>query len=124
MNNWHNWKIGTRFGILFGSILLALIALGGLGLRWLGNLNASTVATIQQRFNTVDLTHQPIEHSIDNARITVQLFDTTDPEDEKKLLQQNESISHEISGNTKQIEENLNSVQERDLFKTVMAKRI
>ncbi len=123
MMNWHDWKIGTRLGILFGSILLALILLGGLGLLWLGNLNARTIALIQQRYNTVELTHQTIEHSIDNARITMQLFLTTDPAEEQGLLQQNDSISHQISANTKQIEENLSSAQERDLFKTVQAKR-
>jgi len=123
MMNWHDWKIGTRLGILFGSILLALILLGGLGLLWLGNLNARTIALIQQHYNTVELTHQTIEHSIDNARITMQLFLTTDPAEEQALLQQNDSISHQISANTKQIEENLSSAQERDLFKTVQAKR-
>ncbi len=123
MMNWHDWKIGTRLGILFGSILLALILLGGLGLLWLGNLNARTIALIQQHYNTVELTHQTIEHSIDNARITMQLFLTTDPAEEQALLQQNDSLSHQISANTKQIEENLSSAQERDLFKTVQAKR-
>jgi methyl-accepting chemotaxis protein len=123
MKNWHNWKIGTRLGILFGSILLGLVLLGGVGLRWLGNLNANTVALIQQRYNTVEVTHQTIEHSIDNARITMQLFETTDPEEEKKLLQQNDSLSREIGSNTKQIEDQLSSAQEREFFKTVMAKR-
>ena len=123
MMNWHDWKIGTRLGILFGSILLALILLGGLSLFWLGNLNARTIALIQQRYNTVELTHQTIEHSIDNARITVQLFEITDPGEEQILLQQNDSISRQISANTKQIEDGLSSPQERDLFKTVQAKR-
>src|SRR5208283_4543167 len=91
MMNWHDWKIGTRLGILFGSIQLALILLGGLSLFWLGNLNARTIAVIQQRYNTVELTHQIIEHSIDNARITVQLFEITNPGEEQILLQQNDS---------------------------------
>ena len=40
---------------------------------------------MQKRYNTVELTHQTIENSITNARITLQLFETTDPEQEKKL---------------------------------------
>jgi methyl-accepting chemotaxis protein len=123
MMNWQNWKIGTRLAILFGSLLLCLVAFGALGLRWLGSLNANTVAVLQQRYSTVDLTHQTIEHSVDNARITLQLFENTDAEKEKKLLDQNDQISKEISKNTKEIEARLSSQEERDFFATVMANR-
>jgi methyl-accepting chemotaxis protein len=123
MMNWQNWKIGTRLGLLFGSMLLCLVVFGALGLRWLSTLNANTVAVLQQRYSTVDLTHQTIEHSVDNARITLQLFENTDEQKEKKLMDQNDSISKEISKNTKEIEERLNSQEERDMFATVMANR-
>jgi hypothetical protein len=32
MKNWQNWKIGTRLGVLFGSLLLCLVVFGALGL--------------------------------------------------------------------------------------------
>ena len=123
MKNWKNWKIGTRLGVLFGSMLLCLVAFGALGLKWLGALNASTVATLQERYSTVELTHQTIEHSIDNARVTMQLFETLDDQQEKKLMEQNEFISKEITKNTKEIEARLSSKEERDLFTTVMGNR-
>ena len=123
MKNWQNWKIGTRLGVLFGSMLLFLGAFGLLGLKWLGSLNANTIAAVQQRYNTVELTHQTIEHSIDNARVTIQLFETTDEQLEKKLLEQNDFISHEIGKNTKEIEAKLSSSEERELFATVMSNR-
>src|SRR3974390_588425 len=123
MTNWQNWKIGTRLAILFGSMLLCLAAFGALGLRWLGKLNANTVAVLQQRYSTVDLTHQTIEHSVDNARITLQLLENQDPEKEKKLMEQNDLISKEIGKNTKEIEARLSSQEERDFFATVMANR-
>lgn len=123
MKNWQNWKIGTRLGVVLGSILLCLVLVGGIGLRWLGSLNANTIAAVQQRYNTVELTHQTIEHSLDNSRITMQLFETTDEQQEKKLLDDNQSISGEISKNTKEIESRLNSPEERELFATVMANR-
>jgi len=123
MKNWKNWKIGTRLGVLFGSMLLCLVLLGALGLRWLGALNASTIAALQQRYGTVELTHETIEHSVDNARITVQLFETMDDQQEKKLMEQNEFISHEIGKNNKEIEARLSTPEERELFATVMANR-
>jgi methyl-accepting chemotaxis protein len=123
MKNWQNLKIGTRLGVLFGSMLLCLVVFGALGLKWLGALNASTIASLQQRYSTVDLTHETIEHSVDNARITLQLFENMDEQQEKKLLEQNSQISQEISRNTKEIEAHLSTQDERDLFATVMANR-
>jgi methyl-accepting chemotaxis protein len=123
MMNWKNWTIGTRLGLLFGSMLLCLVGFGALGLRWLGTLNANTIAALQQRYTTVELTHQTIEHSVDNARITFQLFENTDEQREKKLMEENDQISKEISNNTKEIEQRLNTQDERDLFATVMSNR-
>ncbi|HEY6339069.1 MAG TPA: methyl-accepting chemotaxis protein [Candidatus Sulfotelmatobacter sp.] len=123
MKTWQDRKIGTRLGVVFGVILLCVIAVGGFGLSWLGRLNSNMSASIQKRYNTVELTRQTIEHSITNARITFQLFETTDPEEEKRLNQQNEAISQEISGQVAQIEKSLSSSQERDLFEIVTHDR-
>jgi len=123
MKTWQEWKIGTRLGVLFGSFLVSLLTFGGLGLWWLSNLNATTLSGFQQRYNTVELTHRTVQHSIDNARITVQLFETTDPEEQRKLMQENDAISQEIAKDTNGIEGALTNAQERELFTTVMAKR-
>src|SRR5208337_104930 len=111
MKTWQDQKIGTRLGVVFGAILLCVIAVGGFGLSWLGRLNSNMSASMQKRYNTVESTHQTIENSITNARITLQLFDTSDLEEQKKLNQQNEAISHAISGQIAEIEKSLNSVQ-------------
>lgn len=123
MKNWQNWKIGTRLGALFGSMLLFLVIFCALGQRWLGNLNANTIAALQQRYNMVELTHETIEHSVDNARVTMQLFETTDDQREKHLLDENAEISRQITKNTKEIEDKLSTPEERELFTTVMANR-
>jgi len=123
MKNWQDRKIGTRLGVVFGTILLCLIAVGGFGLSWLGRLNSNMSASITKRYNTVELTRQTIEHSITNARITFQLFETTDPEQEKKLNQQNDAISQEISGQVAEIEKTLSTPQERELFEVVTQDR-
>jgi len=123
MKTWQDQKIGTRLGVVFGAILLCVIAVGGFGLSWLGHLNSNMSASIQKRYNTVELTRQTIEHSITNARITFQLFETTDPEQEKKLNQQNDAISQEISGQVADIEKALSSPQERELFEVVTQDR-
>jgi methyl-accepting chemotaxis protein len=123
MKTWQDWKIGTRLGVVFGAILLCVIAAGGFELNWLGHLNSNTSASIQKRYNTVELTHQTIENSITNARITLQLFETADPEQEKKLNQQNDAISQEISVQVATIEKSLSSSQERELFEVVNQDR-
>src|SRR5580658_7271275 len=123
MKTWQDRKIGTRLGVVFGGILLCVIAVGGFGLSWLGRLNSNMSAAMQKRYNTVELTRQTIENSITNARITMQLFETTDVEQEKKLNQQNEAVSREISTQIAAIEKSLSSVQERDLFEVVTQDR-
>ncbi|HEY6301856.1 MAG TPA: methyl-accepting chemotaxis protein [Terriglobales bacterium] len=123
MKTWQDRKVGTRLGVVFGAILLCVIAVGGFGLSWLGRLNSNMSASIQKRYNTVELTRQTIEHSITNARITFQLFETTDPEQEKILNKQNDAISQEISGQVAEIEKSLASSQERELFEIVTHDR-
>src|ERR1700722_19183138 len=123
MSTWQDQKIGPRLGVVFGAILVCVIAVGGFGLSWLGRLNSNMSASMQKRYNTVELTHQTIENSISNARITLQLFETTDPEEEKSLNQKNDAISQEISGQVAAIEKSLSSSQERELFETVTHDR-
>ncbi len=123
MKTWQDRKIGTRLGVVFGAILLCVIAVGGFGLGWLGRLNSNLSASVQKRYNTVELTHQTIENSITNARITLQLFETTDPDEEKKLNTQNEGITREINVQVAEIEKSLSSAQERDMFEVVTQDR-
>jgi methyl-accepting chemotaxis protein len=123
MSIWHDWKIGTRLGVLFGAILLWLIALGVVGLGWLGRLNDKTTESLQSRARIIRLTHDTISNSTDNARITMQLFETTDPEQEKKLNEQNDTISHHIGEAVKEIENSLNSREEKELFAVVTQHR-
>jgi methyl-accepting chemotaxis protein len=123
MKAWQDWKIGTRLMVQFGFILLLLVALGGVGLSWLGRLNAKTTAELQTRFNVTKLSNDTIANSTDNARITMQLFETTDPEEERKLNEQNDGISHQIGVEVAEIEKSLSSPEERDLFATVAEHR-
>jgi methyl-accepting chemotaxis protein len=123
MKKWGDLRIGARMGVVFGTILLCVIAAGAFGLTWLGRLNSETLAMLQKRYDTVEATHQTIENSITNARVTLQLFDATDPEQEKKLNAENEGNSREITKQVAIIEKNLSSQQERDLFNTVTEHR-
>jgi len=56
MKTWNDWKIGTRLALSFGVILLCLIAVSGFGLNWFGRLNTNMSASLQKRYNTVELT--------------------------------------------------------------------
>jgi hypothetical protein len=73
--------------------------------------------------NVTKLTNDTIANSTDNARITMQLFETTDPDAERKLNEQNEAISHQIGTEVGEIEKSLSSVQERELFEVVTPNR-
>lgn len=123
MKTWKDWSIGTRLALSFGVILLCLLAIAGFGLNWLGRLNTELSASLQKRYKTVELTYSTIENSTSNARITFQLFETTVPEEQKQLNQENEAISHQISGEVKEIEEGISSDKERSLFETVTENR-
>lgn len=123
MKTWQDWKIGTRLGALFGFFLLGLMALGGLGLSWLGRMNARTTAEIQTRFNITKLSNDTIANSTDNARLTMQLFQTTDPEEERKLNEENDAISHLIGIEVAEIEKSMTTPQERQLFDVVTQNR-
>src|SRR6516225_4475634 len=116
MSIWHDWKIGTRLGILFGAILAWLIILGVMGLGWLGRLNDKTTEALQNRARIIRLTYNTIGNSTDNARLTMQLFETTDFEEEKRLNAENDAISH-------QIEKSMSTPEERDLFAIVSQRR-
>ena len=123
MKTWQDWKIGTRLSVQFGFILGGLIILGWLGLSWLGRLNTNTTTALQNRFNITRLSNNTIANSTDNARITMQLFETTDPETEKKLNEQNDAISHHIGTEVAEIEKMMSTQEERDLFAVVAQNR-
>jgi methyl-accepting chemotaxis protein len=123
MKIWQNWSIGSKLGGLFGSFLMILAVLGVLELNWLGNLNTKTTAELHHRFNTTKLTNDTIANSTDNARITMQLFETTDPELENKLNEQNNAISQRIGEAVGEIEKGLSTQEERDLFAVVTQNR-
>jgi methyl-accepting chemotaxis protein len=123
MKTWQDQKIGTRLGIVFGAILLFVIVAAGVGLTWLNRLNSEMSATLQKRYNTVELTHQTIENSITNARITMQLFETADPNKQKKLIDENNEISQRITAQVGEIEKSLSTPQERELFEVVTQHR-
>src|SRR5215472_6433459 len=123
MSIWHDWKIGTRLGVLFGAMLTWLIVLGVLGLGWLGRLNDRTTAELQNRARIIRLTYNTIGNSTDNARLTMQLFETTDFEEEKRLNAENDAISHQIGEEVHQIEKSMSTPEERDLFAIVSQRR-
>jgi methyl-accepting chemotaxis protein len=123
MKIWQDWKIGTRLGVLFGAILLWLTVLGVFGLSWLGNMNKKTTESIKNRFNVVKLASDTIAHSTDNARITMELFEATDPDDVRKLNEENETISHQIGEEVLVIEKSLSSSDEKELFAIVTQNR-
>ena len=123
MKTWRNWSIGSKLGGLFGSVLLVLAVLGVLELTWLGHLNTKTTAELRNRFNITKLTSDTIANSTDNARITMQMFETTDPQQENELIEVNSAISQKIGEAVGQIEKSLSSQEERDAFAVVAQNR-
>ena len=123
MKTWQDWRIGTKLGGLFGSFLLVMAVLGVLELNWLGRLNTRTTTELHNRFDTTKLTNDTIANSTDNARITMQLFEITDPQQENQLNEVNDAISQKIGEAVGQIEKSLSSQEERDVFAVVTQNR-
>ena len=69
-----NWKIGTRLSLAFGVLILALVAVGWIGMDRMRRLNEVVQATVEQRSALVEMTTDAVQHSVDNARRTMQLF--------------------------------------------------
>ncbi|MFI5120846.1 MAG: response regulator [Thermoanaerobaculia bacterium] len=117
-----SWRIGRRLGIGFGIGVVFLIAVGWLSLRGMAAMNASLQTIANERAVVVGLTNEVLQRSIDNARITMQLFMVSGPAEEQ-LLAQNKENQRLIGVGVEQIVKLLSSEKEKALFDDVKTLR-
>ncbi len=117
-----SWRIGQRLGIGFGVGVVFLVAIGWLSLRGMAEMNASLKRIADERAVVVGLTNEVLQRSIDNARITMQLFMVSGPA-EAELLAQNKENQRLIGVGVEKIEKLLSTDKEKALFEDVKALR-
>ena len=116
-------RIGQRLAAGFGLVIVFALAIGGIGLRTTSRLDANLRAVTRERFALVSLTNEVLERSVDNARITMQLFLAPAGQPEQALLVQNQENSSLIGAGLQKIEPLLASEKDRALFAEVKALR-
>jgi PAS domain S-box-containing protein len=116
-------RIGQRLGIGVGIGVVFLIAVGWLSLRGMAAMNASLQRIANEPAVVVGLTNEVLQRSIDNARITMQLFVVSGGPSEEQLLAQNLENTKLISAGMEKIEELLSNEKERALFNDVKTLR-
>src|ERR1017187_163 len=117
-----SWRIGQRLRIGIGVGVPFLIAFGWLLLRATAVMNASLQKIGNERSIVVGLTNEVLQLSIDNARITMQLFMVSGPAEEK-LLAQNKENQRLIGVGVEIIEKLLSTEREKALFNDVKTLR-
>jgi len=116
-------RIGQRLAFGFGLVIVFALGIGAIGLRTTSRLDENLRAVTRERFALVTLTNEVLERSVDNARITMQLFLVSGGSAEAGLLAQNQENSNAISAGLAKIEPLLSSDQEKALFAEVKALR-
>jgi methyl-accepting chemotaxis protein len=116
-------RIGQRLALGFGVGILFAVAIGWTGLRSLSGMDASLRAIARERFTVVRLTNEVLERSIDNARITMQLFLVPEGRPEPALLTENQENSDLIGSGLEKIGALLRSEKDKALFAEVRAAR-
>ena len=120
-----NWKIGTRLSLAFGVLILALVAVGWTGMDRMRRLNEAVQATVEQRSALVEMTTDAVQHSVDNARRTMQLFLLRDRDKAgaDDLLAEMAETSKQIAELNGKIESRVHSEREKELFSLVRERR-
>jgi methyl-accepting chemotaxis protein len=120
-----NWKIGTRLSLAFGVLILALVAVGWIGMDRMRRLNEVVQATVEQRSALVEMTTDAVQHSVDNARRTMQLFLLRDRDKggADDLLAEMAETSKQIAELNGKIESRVHSDREKELFSLVRERR-
>jgi len=118
-----SFRIGQRLLAGFGIVIVFALTIGWFGLRTTTRLDTNLRTVTRERFALVTLTNEVLERSVDNARITMQLFLVSGGQPEQGLLAQNQENSNLIGAGLAKIEPLLASDHDRALFAEVKALR-
>ncbi|MEO8033000.1 MAG: methyl-accepting chemotaxis protein [Acidobacteriota bacterium] len=112
-------RLFTAFGVL--TAIAALV--GVFGLVRLNTATRAMETIVGQRFAEAQLTNKTVQVSLENSRLTFQMFVATDPAALEALRQQIPANSRIISEAMKRIDKLVSGTEERALFRVVESRR-
>jgi methyl-accepting chemotaxis protein len=119
----NNLAIGTRLSLAFGLLIVIMIAVGWMGLSQMSKLHRNLDSVVEKRYALVQKANDAVEHHLDNARSTIQLFLAKDKNEIDQILAAMSQNSREISDILQWIEGSVETGKERELFDQVKAAR-
>ena len=114
-----NWSIGTRLSLAFGIIVAILIAMVWLSIDRMEKTNDALDRVVKQDYQKLRMTHAGVRATLDNARITMQIFLAKDNAAMELLMAQNDQNRAAITELQQKLEASLVTDREKDLFRKV-----
>src|SRR5262249_616330 len=111
-----NLSIRTKLAIAFGLVIATLVAEGWVGLEQMGKLNSSLDELANKRYGIVQLANDAMEHHIDNAGRTMQLFISKAGPETRAIEAQMDQTSREITDLMDKLERGISLDREKQLF--------
>jgi methyl-accepting chemotaxis protein len=116
-------KIGLRLSLAFAAIIAILMIQAAFALERTSRLHRSIESAVSRSHAKQELTYETVVRSVENARITMQLFLARDNAEEEQLLAVNASNSKAISEAIEKLEALLDREDERGLYAQVKGTR-
>lgn len=118
-----NWSIGTRLALAFGVIVAILIGMVWLSIDRMEKTNATLDRVVKQDYQKLRMTHTGVRSTLENARITMQIFLAKDNTAMELLMAQNDQNRTAITALQQSLEASLVTDREKDLFRKVQECR-
>ncbi len=118
-----NIKLGTRLWIGFAGLIVVVVAIGIIGLNRMASIRKTLEVIVDERIARADMATATNFRSVDNARITYQLFVAKEKADVDALAAVNTANSSEISAYVELLQKTIDLPKEKELFAKVGEKR-
>ena len=118
-----NWSIATKLGVAFGLLVAILIGMVWLSIDRMGKMHATLERTIKDDFQKLRLTNDGARITLENGRVTMQIFLVKEGPSKQALLALNDQIAPKGPELQKKLEAVLATDREKDLFAKVRDAR-
>jgi methyl-accepting chemotaxis protein len=118
-----NWRIGTRLGVAFAVIIVILIGVVWVSLNRMAKINENLTRVVDTDYDKLRMTHDGVRATLDNARITMQIFLAKDQASIDALMTENDRNKTKITDLQQRLESMLDKGREKDLFEVVRGCR-
>ena len=118
-----NKSILGKVAFAFASLILLIMAIGGVGIMEIGRINAQTEAIFRDKWNRVELTREALKYSNLNSRLTVLVFLLKDPKAIETILAQRAANTEKISERLQRLEKTATSAHEKELLTAIKRAR-